>query len=171
VIKPAGEQDFVTIYEIINDAAMAYQGIIPADRWHEPYMPRGELAEQIADGVQFYGYWDEDRLLGVMGIQDKGEVELIRHAYVRTKERNRGIGGMLLRHLCGKTIKPILIGTWQNAVWAIRFYEKNGFSLVAPEDKEILLQKYWTIPLRQVETSVVLADGAWFDICASRSRM
>jgi N-acetylglutamate synthase-like GNAT family acetyltransferase len=162
VIRPASKHDFDTIYEIVNDAARAYRGIIPADRWHEPYMTKTELTEQIADRVQFYGYWDEGRLLGVMGIQDKDEVALIRHAYVRTKERNRGIGGRLLQYLCGKTVKPILIGTWQDAVWAVRFYEKNGFALVASEDKDTLLQKYWKIPSRQVETSVVLADGKWF---------
>jgi N-acetylglutamate synthase-like GNAT family acetyltransferase len=163
MIRLASEQEFETIYEIINDAAMAYKGIIPTDRWHEPYMSQAELAEQIVDGVQFYGYCEDDRMVGVMGIQDKGEVVLIRHAYVRTEKRNRGIGGILLKYLCDKTVKPILIGAWQDAVWAVRFYEKNGFALVASEDKDALLQKYWKIPSRQVETSVVLADGKWFE--------
>ena len=158
-IQPAAEGDFEEIYEIINDAASAYKGIIPDDRWKEPYMPREELREQIADGVVFYGYSVNGLLLGVMGIQDKGEVFLIRHAYIRTVCRNLGIGGKLLEYLHGPAGKPMLIGTWADASWAIRFYEKNGFRRVTDvEQKNALLRKFWNIPQRQVETSVVLTD-------------
>jgi N-acetylglutamate synthase-like GNAT family acetyltransferase len=149
--------DFSEIYEIINDAASAYKGIIPEDRWHEPYMAKDELQGQIDDGVEFWCYQEEGMILGVMGIQDKGDVTLIRHAYVKTKARNKGIGGKLLRHLGELTTKPILIGTWADATWAIDFYKKHGFRLVSFEEKERLLRKYWKIPLRQIETSVVLA--------------
>lgn len=149
------------MFEIINDAASAYRGIIPADRWHEPYMPRVELAGEIADGVRFWGLAEDGRLMGVMGIQDKGDVCLIRHAYVRTTARHGGIGTMLLRHLEALTAKPILIGTWVAADWAIRFYVKNGYVQVAPEEKNRLLRRYWKIPERQVETSVVLAGGGY----------
>ena len=158
-IRKVSEQDFEEVYNIINDAASAYKGIIPGDRWHEPYMPREELREQIDDGVIFYGYYVDGRLVGVMGIQDKGEVNLIRHAYVRTVCRKLGIGGKLLTYLFSNFTKPILIGTWADASWAIRFYEKHGFKLVSDvEHKNTLLRKYWKIPARQVETSVVLTD-------------
>lgn len=158
MIRLCTEKDFDAIYEIINDAAVAYKGVIPADRWHEPYMPAEELREQIADGVVFYGYEDGGRVVGVMGIQDKGDVNLIRHAYVRTVCRNKGIGGQLLKHLIATSDKPILIGTWKAAAWAVGFYQKHGFTLVAEEEKTRLLGKYWKIPARQVETSVVLVD-------------
>ena len=145
------------MFSIINDAARAYQGIIPADRWHEPYMPMEELTGQIADGIVFSGYEEDSELLGVMGIQDKGDVTLIRHAYVKTSERRKGIGEKLLRFLESTTRKPVLIGTWADATWAIRFYEKNGWHVVSRGEKERLLRKYWSIPERQIETSVVLA--------------
>jgi N-acetylglutamate synthase-like GNAT family acetyltransferase len=157
-IRQACKKDFDTIYEIINDAAIAYKGKIPADRWHDPYMPRQELAEQIADGVSFFCYEDESGVLGVMGIQDKGEVNLIRHAYVRTRERNKGIGGELLSYLSKHSDKPILIGTWKAAEWAVAFYQKHGSALISEDDKDRILKRYWNIPERQVETSVVLAD-------------
>jgi GNAT superfamily N-acetyltransferase len=153
--------DFLQIHAIINDAAAAYRGIIPADRWHDPYMPEGELHEQIEDGVQFWCYLEGDVMLGVMGIQDKGDVTLIRHAYVRTAARNKGIGGKLLQHLRTLTAKPILIGTWADATWAIEFYKKQRFRLVSFEEKERLLRKYWKIPERQIETSVVLASHGY----------
>lgn len=161
MIRRCGDGDFEAIYGVINDAAIAYKGIIPGDRWHEPYMPREELREQIADGVQFSGYVEGDAIIGVMGIQDKGEVALIRHAYVRTQRRNKGIGTLLLKALIQDTTQPILIGTWKAADWAIRFYEKNGFRLVDEEEKNRLLRQYWNIPERQVETSVVLVDGRY----------
>jgi GNAT superfamily N-acetyltransferase len=155
------EKDFNNIYEIINDASVAYKGIIPDDRWHEPYMPAEELKQQIEDGVQFWGYTENDRLIGVMGIQFKGEVTLIRHAYVRTSERNKGIGGLLLKHLNSMSSTPVLIGTWADAKWAINFYLKNGFRLLERSEINILLSKYWTIPVGQIETSVVLASLNW----------
>lgn len=153
--------DLPAIFEIINDAAQAYKGVIPADRWHEPYMPMAELESEIAKGVRFYGYTLEGRLIGVMGIQDVKDVTLIRHAYVRTQSRRHGIGQALLEHLNGLTPRPVLIGTWKAATWAIRFYEKNGFRLVGEEEKNRLLRTYWTIPPRQVEESVVLVSPRW----------
>jgi len=158
MIVSSTTSDFKEIHAIINDAATAYKGIIPADRWHEPYMGEAELRDQIDDGVQFSCYVEGGKIIGVMGIQDKGDVTLIRHAYVRTADRNKGVGAQLLRHLAALTKNPILIGTWADAVWAIRFYEKHGFRLVSFAEKERLLRKYWKIPLRQIETSVVLAN-------------
>jgi GNAT superfamily N-acetyltransferase len=169
MIRPCEDTEFDTIYEIINDAAQAYRGVIPADRWKEPYMPKEELRHALDEGIVFWGYEEDGELVGVMGIQPVQDVTLIRHAYVRTAEQNRGVGGKLLAHLRTQTDRPVLIGTWADAVWAIRFYEKHGFRLVSPEEKGRLLRKYWSIPERQVETSVVLADQTWFD--APRQRM
>lgn len=152
------DTDFAAIYEIINDAAGAYKGVIPADRWHEPYMPEEELRNQIQDGVEFWCYANNEQILGVMGIQEKEDVTLIRHAYVRTTARHKGVGGKLLQHLREMTMKPILIGTWADAIWAIEFYKKQGFRVVSYSEKEQLLRKYWKIPLRQIETSVVLTN-------------
>ncbi|WP_236703239.1 GNAT family N-acetyltransferase [Paenibacillus xylanivorans] len=153
--------DADAMVEIINDAAKAYQGVIPEDRYHEPYMPLEELNQEIRDGVVFWGFEENNRLWGVMGIQDKGDVALIRHAYVRTHQRGSGIGTKLLAHLAASTDKPILIGTWDSAEWAIKFYLKNGFTLVSSEEKKQLLTQYWNVPERQIETSVVLSDGNW----------
>lgn len=159
MIRRCTDHDTAAILAIVNDAAEAYRGIIPADRWHEPYMPATELQEELADGVEFWGWEEDGELIGVMGIQDRGEVTLVRHAYVRTTCRRGGIGTALLRHLETLTDQPILIGTWAAAVWAIRFYEKNGYRMVTPEERSRLLRRYWRIPERQVETSVVLAKG------------
>lgn len=161
MIRKSTDEDFEEIFNIINDAAMAYKGIIPPDRWHDPYMTREELKAQIEDGVGFSCYVEGDEIIGVMGIQDKRDVALIRHAYVRTKRRNSGIGTLLLRDLIKGSTKPILIGTWKAASWAISFYEKHGFSLVDEAEKDRLLKKYWAIPDRQVETSVVLVDEGY----------
>ena len=161
MIRRCTSQDFDQIHAIINDGAQAYKGIIPSDCWHEPYMPLDELTEQIGDGVDFWGYESGGGLAGVMGIQDRGEVTLIRHAYVQTAQRRKGIGEKLLEHLEGMTAKPILIGTWAAAAWAIRFYEKNGYRLLSRAEIERLLRKYWSIPERQIETSVVLANAGW----------
>ena len=169
MIRKASEQDFEVILEIINDAARAYKGIIPADRWHEPYMTREELQGQIDDGVRFSCYVDNNEIIGVMGIQDKTDVVLIRHAYVRTQLRKKGVGTFLLQEFIKDAEKPILIGTWKAAQWAISFYEKNGFSLVDEEEKNRLLLKYWTIPTRQVETSVVLVDERYQHSRAAKS--
>ena len=158
MIHQCKEKDFEEIYSIINDAAIAYKGVIPDDRWKEPYMPRKELLHEIDAGVMFWGYEEDGKLIGVMGIQDVQDVTLIRHSYVRTAKRRQGIGGKLLSNLRCLTDRPVLIGTWADALWAIRFYEKHGFGLVTREEKDRLLKKYWSIPERQVETSVVLAD-------------
>ena len=161
MIRPCTNADVETIYAIINEAAEAYRGVIPADRWHEPYMSQDELRHEIETGVKFWGFEQDGQLLGVMGIQDVQDVTLIRHAYVRTASRSHGIGGKLLAELRAKTSRPILIGTWAAAAWAIRFYEKHGFRQVTPEEKDRLLERYWSISDRQVETSVVLADEKW----------
>ena len=161
MIRPCTESDFETIWQIINDAAQAYQGVIPADRWHEPYMPKDELQHEINDGVVFWGLDSDDGLVGIMGIQDKGAVNLIRHAYVRTSHRRKGIGARLLQLLEARSNKPILIGTWADAVWAVSFYQKHGYRLLDREEKTALLKKFWSIPARQIETSVVLANAKW----------
>ena len=162
-MRRATPADVPGIDAIINAAARAYRGVIPGDRWHEPYMPRQELEREIAAGVMFFVFEENSRVAGVMGIQDKGEVALIRHAYVEPGEQRKGIGQALLRHLESLTDKPLLIGTWAAATWAIDFYVRNGFTVVSPHDKERLLRKYWTIPGRQIETSVVLADRRWVE--------
>ncbi len=161
MIRRCMESDLDGIYAIINDAAQAYKGLIPDDRWHEPYMPMEDLEDEIRDGVVFWGLEEDCELAGVMGIQDRGEVTLMRHAYVRTDRRKRGIGTRLLRHLEGLTHKPILIGTWAAAIWAVRFYEKNGYTSLSRVETERLLRLYWSIPERQIATSVVLANAAW----------
>jgi GNAT superfamily N-acetyltransferase len=161
MIKPCDANDFEAIYAVINNAARAYKGIIPADRWHEPYMSRAALRSEIVSGVDFWGFYEGDEIVGVMGIQDVLDVTLIRHAYVRSARRNQGIGSQLLVHHYRQSERPVLVGTWAAAVWAIRFYEKHGFQLVTPAEKDRLLKKYWSIPERQVETSVVLADKRW----------
>ena len=160
-IRPATAADTATIHEIINDAAQAYEGVIPDDCWHEPYMPMPELESEIAKGVRFYCAREGHRVVGVMGIQDVKDVTLIRHAYVRTASHRHGIGQALLDHLNRLTSRAVLIGTWKAATWAIRFYEKNGFRLISDAEKNRVLPMYWTIPARQVETSVVLVDSKW----------
>ena len=163
MIRRCEAEEFDEIYEVINDAAVTYKGIIPPDLWKEPYMSKEELLHEIDDEVVFWGYYEEDKLMGVMGIQPVQDVTLIRHAYVRMAKQNQGIGKKLLSRLRKETTRPILIGTWAAAVWAIRFYEKHGFKLVLPEEKDRLLRKYWSIPERQISTSVVLADQKWFE--------
>ena len=162
-IRQSVEKDSPAILSIINDAARAYQGVIPADRWHEPYMSSDELAREVAGGVSFWVAEEEGRLLGVMGIQDKGDVALVRHAYVAPTTQRGGVGTRLLRHVESLVDKPLLIGTWAAASWAIEFYRRNGFTVVSTGDKDRLLRTYWSIPARQIETSVVLANGRWLD--------
>jgi GNAT superfamily N-acetyltransferase len=159
VIRPLRPEETEFILAIINAAAQAYCGVIPADCWHEPYMSHQELETELKAGVIFWGYEGEGRLVGVMGRQDLGEVTLIRHAYVDPAWQRRGIGKKLLDHLLTDLSRPVLVGTWAAAHWAIRFYEKNGFALVTHQEKERLLRTYWTISPRQIETSVVLARG------------
>ena len=156
-IRLCRDDERAAVLEIVNGAAEAYRGVIPADRWHEPYMPSEELDGEIAAGVEFWGYEDDGVLLGVMGVQAVRDVDLIRHAYVRPDSQGKGVGRALLRHLVDSTSRQLLVGTWAAAEWAIRFYREHGFEQVAPATKTRLLQTYWTIPARQIETSVVLA--------------
>jgi GNAT superfamily N-acetyltransferase len=162
-IRRSVEGDLASIFAIINDAAQAYRGVIPSDRWHEPYMPKDELVSEIAQGVIFWVAEKEAQLLGVIGIQDKGPVALVRHAYVAPTAQRKGVGTALLRHIEALARKPILIGTWADASWAIGFYVRNGFTVVADDHKDRLLRTYWSIPERQIETSVVLADKRWME--------
>jgi GNAT superfamily N-acetyltransferase len=161
LIRKSVEADFPVMLAIVNDAAQAYRGVIPVDRWHEPYMPADELVKEIADGVVFWVAEEDGRLSGVMGIQDKGDVALVRHAYTAPAVQRKGVGTGLLRHVESLTDKPVLIGTWADASWAIEFYRRNGFSVVQNSDRDRLLRTYWSIPARQIETSVVLADRRW----------
>jgi GNAT superfamily N-acetyltransferase len=158
--RPCRDDEREEILAIINAAAEAYRGVIPADRWHDPYMDAEELDGEIAAGVRFWGCARDGRLAGVMGIQSVRDVDLIRHAYVRPSSQRRGVGAALLRYLREGTTRPLLVGTWATASWAIDFYRRHGFELVSPERKAELLRSYWTIPERQIETSVVLADQA-----------
>jgi GNAT superfamily N-acetyltransferase len=145
---------------IINEAATAYRGIIPADCWREPYMERSHLLAEIAAGVEFWGWDDAGVLVGVMGLQKVRDVTLIRHAYVRPSHQGRGVGGALLTQLAAQTDGPLLVGTWASAEWAIRFYERHGFRLVAADEKDRLLTSYWNISARQQQTSVVLTRSS-----------
>lgn len=163
MIRRCDDSDFDQILTIINDGAQAYKGIIPSDRWKEPYMSKAELKHEIKDGVSFSGWEEDGRLLGVMGVQEVEDVCLIRHAYVRTSNRNHGIGSRLLLHFQDLAQHPLLIGTWADAAWAIRFYEKHGFKIVDSQKKDLLLRRYWDIPERQIETSVVLASQKWLE--------
>jgi N-acetylglutamate synthase-like GNAT family acetyltransferase len=164
IIRRGTDADFTAMLTIINDAAQAYHGVIPPDRWHEPYMPADELAREItAGGVVFWVAEQDGRVSGVMGIQDKGDVALVRHAYVVPTTQRTGIGTRLLRHVTGLETKPILIGTWATASWAIEFYRRNGFTTIVGDEKDRLLRTYWSISPRQVETSVVLADERWME--------
>jgi GNAT superfamily N-acetyltransferase len=157
-IRRCGDDERAEILAIVNDAAEAYRGVIPADQWHEPYMPPDELDAEIAAGVAFWGYRADDTLLGVMGIQPVRDVDLIRHAYVAPESQGRGVGGALLDHLAAMATRRMLVGTWAAAEWAIRFYRRHGFEQVSPERRTALLKAYWSIPERQIETSVVLAN-------------
>jgi N-acetylglutamate synthase-like GNAT family acetyltransferase len=170
MIRQCDHKDFVTIHCIINEAAQKYKGIIPEDRWKEPYMDREELEHEIEDGVVFWGYERNGELIGVMGIQRVKDVTLIRHSYIRVMAQGQGVGSKLLSFLSKQTTRPILIGTWADADWAIRFYEKRGFRRVSREEKHRLLKKYWSIPERQTETSVVLADKKWFENRSSKQQ-
>jgi N-acetylglutamate synthase-like GNAT family acetyltransferase len=161
LIRPREAADLPQILALINDAAQAYRGIIPNDRWHEPYMPVDDLSREIAHGVSFWVAENDGIILGVMGIQDRDDVTLVRHAYVSPAQQRRGIGLTLLRHIEALSIKPILIGTWADASWAITFYRRHGFSLLPSNETGPLLRKYWSIPERQIETSVVLANREW----------
>jgi len=157
-IRRCRDDERESILAIVNAAAEAYRGVIPADCWHEPYMPARELDDEIAGGVSFWGVERDCALIGVMGIQPVRDVDLIRHAYVLPEHQRRGVGAALLGHLRGLSTRQMLIGTWAAADWAVRFYQRHGFELVPPERKTALLKTYWTVPDRQIETSVVLAN-------------
>lgn len=159
MIRRCLEGDLDAAHAIINEAAVAYRGVIPADRWHEPYMTAAELRREVESGVAFWGCDREGQLVGVMGLQPRGAVTLIRHAYVRPPWQGRGVGTELLRHLESTTDAPLLVGTWAAAHWAVRFYGRNGFRLLSRPETERLLRTHWSIPDRQIETSVVLAKG------------
>ena len=148
------------IFAIVNAAAEVYRGVIPSDRWHEPYMSLDELEAEIGAGVVFWVLEEDGELVGVMGIQPVEDVELIRHAYVTPAWQGRGVGGALMAHLEARVSRQLLVGTWAAATWAIRFYERRGFAAVPPERIADLLRRYWSIPERQIETSVVLAKPA-----------
>jgi GNAT superfamily N-acetyltransferase len=156
VIRRCEPADIAEIEGIINDAAQAYRGAIPADRWHDPYMPREQLQKEIDSGVEFWGWEDGGTLAGVMGIQDVKDATLIRHAYVRPNLQRSGVGSALMAALIPKARHRLLVGTWAAADWAIRFYQRHHFRLVTSREKDSLLDTYWTIPARQRETSVVL---------------
>lgn len=158
MIRRCADADFSVIEGVINEAAQAYRGVIPADCWHEPYMTVSALDTEMAAGVNFWGWDESGALMGVMGLQQVRDVTLIRHAYVRSAHQGRGIGGALLDFLADRGTGPLLVGTWAAAVWAIRFYERHGFRLVSAAEKDRLLDTYWSIPSRQKETSVVLSS-------------
>jgi N-acetylglutamate synthase-like GNAT family acetyltransferase len=164
MIRICNNEDFEQIYEIINNATQVYREIIPVEHWKSPYMSQKELRHEITSGITFWGYTEEEQLIGVMGIQPLGDVTLIRHAYVNTSNQHQGIGGALLTHLCALTTGPVLIGTWADAFWAIAFYQKYGFSLAPEGETMALLNKYWTAPKWHMEMSVVLADPKWFTL-------
>ena len=158
-VRRCRDDERAAILAIVNEAAQAYRGVIPDDRWHEPYMPADELDGEIAAGVEFWGCEAAGELLGIMGIQRVRDVDLIRHAYVSPGRQRQGVGGELLEYLTRSVARPLLVGTWAAAEWAIRFYERHGFELVSPQRKTELLEAYWTIPKRQIDTSVVLVRG------------
>jgi N-acetylglutamate synthase-like GNAT family acetyltransferase len=156
-IRPCRDDETEAILAIVNAAAEAYRGVIPADRWHEPYMSSEELDGEIGAGVEFWGAEEDGELVGVIGIQPLSDVDLIRHAYVSPTSQRKGVGGALLEHVSSAATQPILVGTWAAADWAIGFYRRHGFELLSRERATELLRTYWTIPDRQIETSVVLA--------------
>ncbi len=161
MIRPCQPAEFGTIYDTINDAAGAYKGVIASDCWHEHYMSRDDLRHEIEEGVEFWTCEEGKHMMAVMGLQFVQDVALIRHAYTRRTHQRRGHGAALLAHVRARTDRPVLVGTWKAASWAIRFYEKHGFRLVGPGDKERLLRRYWKVSPRQIEESVVLADHRW----------
>ncbi len=171
MISECTPADFESIFDVINDAAVAYRGAVPADCLTEPYMSREALRHEIDHDVAFSGFVEGDTLLGVMGLQHVADVSLIRHAYTRTTDQGRGIGGALLEHHQRQIGRPMLIGTWKAATWAIRFYEGRGFRLVDEPQKDMLLKRYWTVPARQAAESVVLVDARWLGLQTLNSEL
>lgn len=168
-IRAAAAADFDSIHSIINEAAQAYRGLIPPDCWHEPYMAEADLRHEIADGVQFWVLEEGEVVQGLMGIQHRNDVTLVRHAYTATAAQRRGIGSRLLRHLESLSPQAMLIGTWTAATWAIRFYEKHGYRVLASDETDSLLCRYWSVPARQRASSVVLADARWVRMASTRA--
>lgn len=162
MIRQCQPAELDDICAVINDGAAAYRGVIAADCWNDPYMSGGELRRELDAAVLFSGCYEGGRLLAVMGLQQVGDVALIRHAYTRTANQGTGMGTALLAHLRSQTDRPMLVGTWKAATWAVRFYQSRGFGLVNAPQKDALLRRYWTVPERQIEESVVLADAQWF---------
>jgi len=162
MIRPCEPAELDDICALVNDAAAAYRGVIAGDCWKEPYMSADELRRDIADAVKFWGSYVDGRLVAVMGLQPVGDVALVRHAYTRTANQGAGLGAALLTRLRQETDRPLLVGTWKAATWAIRFYEARGFRLVTAPQKDALLRRYWSVPARQMDESVVLADARWF---------
>jgi GNAT superfamily N-acetyltransferase len=156
LMRPTRPDEDAVVLEIINAAAQRYRGAIPNDCWHEPYMDVAEYDRERAAGVGFWGVERDGGLVGVMGVQPVKDVELIRHAYVRPHAQGQGIGTRLLEHFTGRRSKPLLVGTWADAVWAIGFYQRHGFVMATPTDTRDLLGRYWSVPARQAEVSVVL---------------
>ena len=164
LIRRCSATEFADVYAVCNDGALAYRGVIAPDQWKEPYMPEAELRREMRAGVEFFGAFDdEQRLAGVMGLQQVDDVALIRHAYTRTTRQGAGIGSALLAHLRSLTDRPVLVGTWKAADWAIRFYERRGFTRTDEQQSARLLRRYWTISERQVAESVVLGSERWGD--------
>lgn len=161
-IRLCAPADFDAVNAIINAAALVYRGAIASDRWKEPYMPADELQHEIAEGVAFWGAFQNGELVAVMGLQPVQDVALIRHAYTRPGVQGAGFGSALMSHLRAQTDRPMLVGTWKAATWAIAFYERRGFRLVSDTEKRDLLKRYWTVPDRQIDESVVLGDDRWF---------
>jgi GNAT superfamily N-acetyltransferase len=157
-IRPCRDDELPAVLAVVNAAAEAYRGVIPADRWHEPYMPMAELRREVAAGVELWAYEDDGEVIGVMGIQPVRDVDLIRHAYVLPGRQRRGVGAALIEHVRRRSGRPMLVGTWAAATWAIDFYRRHGFALVPADRAAALLRAYWSIPERQIETSVVLAN-------------
>lgn len=160
-IRRARPDESIAVAALIEEAAAVYRGVIPPDCWHEPYMPVDELVREVDDGVRFWALEQSGRVVAVMGLQHVRDVALIRHAYVLPAQQGRGHGSALLAHLREVTDMPMLVGTWRAAAWAVRFYRRHGFSLLDPLDTDRLLSRYWSVPARQREASVVLADARW----------
>ena len=157
MISEYKKTDTSKILYIINDAALRYKGVLPNDCWHEPYMSKQELIDEFNDGLRMYGFHDKNKLIGVIGIQEVKDVILIRHAYTLTSYQNKGTGSAMLEYLLKKSQNSrLLVGTWKNAEWAVRFYEKFGFIPHGKEQSTLLLKKYWKIPSKQIKNSVVL---------------
>jgi GNAT superfamily N-acetyltransferase len=162
MIRPCTSGECDEIRAVINDAAEAYRNVVAADCWHDPYMSREEVGRELDESVRFWGFFEGDLLVAVMGLQLVGDVALVRHAYTRPASQGRGMGSALLAHLRQRTDRPVLVGTWKAAAWAVGFYQHHGFRLVDDRRKDVLLRRYWTVPGRQIEESVVLADERWF---------